>query len=84
MKKIQISPVLMGTPLTEQELKSIVGGSMALVKSCTCYYTDNNGNETSEAVEADDEDTCSTKCKNNCNNDGACENYSYAYYVSNL
>lgn len=84
MKKIHISPVLMGTPLTEQELKSIIGGRMTLVKYCTCYYTDKNGNETSEAVEAEDEDTCSTKCKNNCNNDGACENYSYAYYVSNL
>lgn len=74
----------MGTPLTEQELKSIIGGRTTLVRSCTCYYTDKNGNETSEAVEAEDEDTCSTKCKNNCNNDGACENYSYTYYVSNL
>lgn len=81
MTKLNLSmfPVNMGTPLSEDELKSILGGNTNLTRQCTCTYIDSEGKETKEKVEADSEYMCSEKCWGACRMDGDCVKIHYEY-----
>lgn len=83
MKKIQITPAITGTPLTEQELKSIIGGISAVTRNCYCTYTHGDGTVTSESNDnITEENACSTFCANQCkDHEVNCTKYSYKYTV---
>lgn len=83
MKKIKISPILMGTPLTEQELKSIIGGITAVTRSCYCTFTHGDGTITSKSNDnITDETACSMFCSNQCrDHEVNCINYTFKYTV---
>lgn len=83
MKKIQISPELMGTPLTEQELKSIVGGNLTVVRTCHCTFTFTDGSVTSKTFyNITSEGACSEKCQGYCDEDLVnCKSNTFKYTV---
>lgn len=89
MTKIKISPSLTGTPLTEQELKSIIGGNVNYSNTCYCMYTVNeveNGElvpkPASAEVSVTDENDCISKCNAFCNDPKNTEcRYSYRAYA---
>lgn len=83
MTKIKISPSLTGTPLTEQELKSIIGGRMGFTRNCDCKLYDDGELVSSVKLEVNDETQCSQKCTNNCNGYAGCDKAVYSYYVTN-
>lgn len=65
MKKLKLPPsVLKGTPLTESEMKEILGG-MQLYRHCSCrlFYTD--GAMYEETIPASTEE-CITLCSSHC------------------
>ena len=83
MKKVQITPELMGTPLTEQELKSIIGGMNAVIRNCHCTFTHGDGTTTSKDNDSiTEESACSTYCENQCtNHEVNCTDYTFEYIV---
>lgn len=70
---------LIGTPLSEKELKAIIGGSAGVTRTCVCTYTDSSNQVTSESVEADSEVTCSAKCHGACSSNASCISATYSY-----
>ena len=84
MTKIRISPSLTGTPLTEQELKSIIGGRIGFTRLCSCQlYKENDELIRTDILEVENESQCSKECGNNCNNEPQCYKSKYSYYVTN-
>lgn len=83
MKKIQITPKLMGTPLTEQELKSIIGGINAVTRNCHCTFTHGDGTVTSiDNGNITDEGACSSFCASQCtDHEENCTQYTFQYTV---
>lgn len=88
MKKLKLPPsVLNGTPLTESEMKEILGG-MQLYRHCSCrlYYTD--GAMYEEAIPVGTEEECNTQCSSHCDatagssTSGPKCRYNEYYYVS--
>lgn len=72
MTEIKIPVSTMGTPLTEEELKSIVGGNMDVTRTCICYLSFKDGTTSSTSVAAESEEDCTAKCLNNCNMQTSC------------
>ena len=84
MKKLKISPSLTGTPLTEQELKSIIGGRMGFTRNCSCqFYGKNDEFIGDDTVAVEDEGECSEKCRDLCKDDSKCYRSTYYYTVTN-
>ena len=84
MTKIKITPSLTGTPLTEQELKSIIGGRMGFTRNCSCQLYKKNGEPLDEKTLAvKDESQCSEKCGSLCNDNSECYRSTYYYTVTN-
>lgn len=88
MKKLKLPPsVLNGTPLTESEMKEILGG-MQLYRHCSCrlYYTD--GAMYEESIPAGTEEECITLCSSHCEATAASGtsgpkcHYNEYYYIS--
>ncbi len=79
MKKLKISPSLTGTPLTEQELKSIIGGKVNYTRTCHCTLTHSNGLVTSKYLTVKDETECSISCASECSGDCIKNSYVYTY-----
>lgn len=88
MKKNRILPsALNGTPLTDEELKNIIGGTRTT--RCTCDLTlgtgSGSGSQTSGSlivVAAENESICSIKCASKCDNNPLCLDYSYSFLVT--
>lgn len=80
MTKVKIPVSTMGTSLTEEELKSIVGGCVKVTKTCTCTLSYLEPEETKvTSAKADDEDQCRIKCEAQCQLDEECVQYFYEY-----
>ena len=67
----------MGAPLTDDELRSIVGGTRTT--NCVCSYTYAGSGSGSETVGAADESICSAKCDNTCKSNPQCISFTYSY-----
>lgn len=86
MEKLKLGPsYLKGSPLTEEEMKSILGG-MQLTRVCSCYYVYSSeasglGYPLEERVEASNEFVCESKCRDNCNSNGYCISRTFKYSV---
>lgn len=89
MEKIKLPPTcLEGTPLTVEEMKSILGGQIDQIRICSCYFryssgvqnTSDNLYPASKSVEADSETICMLKCQDDCNHNGKCVHWDYSYY----
>lgn len=84
--KIPVNPLL-GSPLTAEELKSILGGQVNFTRICHCTYHyrgschGDKSCPTSENVAADSESLCSEKCQSNCNSNGQCVSADFEYSV---
>lgn len=66
MKKLQLPPaVLNGTPLTESEMKEILGG-MQFYQRCSCTLSFTNGSTYSQQVDARSGADCNVECKKLC------------------
>ena len=81
MTKIKIPVSTMGTPLTEEELKSIVGGRMDMSKTCYCTLSYKDGTSTTSTIAAENEEDCRSKCQDSCNNNSKCRSMLEAKYV---
>lgn len=79
MKKLQLpSFSLVGTPISEEELKGIIGG-MTHTRTCTCTFNQKNGEVISTSVEAETSNDCQNKCTNICNGSTSCLNSKYLF-----
>lgn len=83
MTKIKIPASAMGTPLTEEELKSIVGGMTGDTNNCSCHLEYELGTSII-GVHATDKETCKAKCSTMCVNDEYCIHADYEYYATSL
>ena len=83
MTKIKIPASAMGTPLTEEELKSIVGGMTDDTNNCSCHIKYELGTSII-GVKAADQETCKAKCSAMCVNDEYCIHADYEYYATSL
>lgn len=83
MTKIRIPVSAMGTPLTEEELKSIVGGMTGDTNNCSCHIKYKLGTSII-GVNAADQETCKAKCSVMCANDENCLGQHYEYYATSL
>lgn len=83
MVKLKISPSLTGTPLTEQELKSIIGGKINYTRECYCdIYQNYELISTSIPVPAQNEDNCIAQCNSLCRYDRTdCSSAQAIYFV---
>lgn len=88
MSKLTIPvPPLLGAPLTDEELKSIIGGQFQEAsRICSCTYLVGHIASGGEIValrisSAKDESDCRTKCLNACSreNGGYCGDYHINY-----
>lgn len=88
MKKLQLPPtVLNGTPLTESEMKEILGG-MQYYQRCSCTVYKNKVAEDHQ-LPMTSATTCSEACKEICDRINAtsdvtgtsCPNYDYTFTV---
>lgn len=73
----------MGTPLTEEELKSIVGGMTGDTNNCSCHLEYELGTSII-GVKAADQETCKAKCSAMCASDEYCIHADYEYYATSL
>lgn len=89
MEKIKLPPTcLEGTPLTVEEMKSILGGQIDQTRICSCYFRYSSGvQNTSDnlypptvSVKAADESTCIQECQNECRKNDKCVDWDYIYY----
>lgn len=84
MSKLQMpKSSFIGTPLSEDELKAIVGGNVDVERTCICTFKDSSGNITKASMSADSELVCSEKCYNECAKNGSCVSSTYSYSASN-
>lgn len=82
MKKIKISPnILAGAPLSDEDLKLIIGGNARISRTCKCTYFDEQGGSSVESVQVENESACRKNCTNNCNNNPKCVNVAFEYNV---
>lgn len=80
MKKIKISQnILAGAPLSDEDLKLIIGGNARYSNSCKCTFFDEHGGSSVKEIQAANESICRDKCMNNCNNDPKCKDAAWAY-----
>lgn len=88
--KIPIDPLL-GSPLTDEELKSIIGGlTDAASRNCKCNYqvgwiASEASNESVYLYNVTDENACKSRCKAVCEdvNGTSCPNYYTVYFSCN-
>lgn len=89
MEKIKLPPTcLEGTPLTVEEMKSILGGLIDQTRICSCYFFYASGVQSTSdglypsisSVKATNEATCRDKCKAKCDNNDECLYSEYSYY----
>lgn len=86
MTKLKLPPaVLKGTPLTESEMKEILGG-MQFYQRCSCTLSFTNGSTYSQQVDARSGTECNTECQKLCAATGSsstsgpkCFDYDYKY-----
>lgn len=80
MKEIRISTNLkVGTPLTDDELKLVIGGNARYMNSCKCTKFDKDGGSSTDIMAAENESVCKEKCMNSCYGDEKCVRSTYAY-----
>ena len=72
----------MGTPLTEEELKSIVGGNMDTTRTCTCTLHFDGKPDTTSTTEANSEAICKGACNEMCRQNGECLSAEFSYGAS--
>lgn len=82
MTKVKIPVSTMGTPLTEEELKSIVGGRMDMSKTCYCTLSYKDGTSKTSTIAVDSEERCKSKCQSRCDDDTECDKMLEAKYVA--
>lgn len=75
---IPLSPQL-GSPLTDEELKSIIGGQTDASRSCHCTFYYEGGGTGSSTTEADSESVCEKACEAACSKSGSCISAKYFY-----
>lgn len=89
MKNLKLPPPsIEGTPLTEEEMKSILGGQIYQTRLCSCYFRYSSGVENtsdnlypaSKSVEAGNETICMQKCQDDCDHNEKCIHWDYIYY----
>lgn len=67
------------TPLTEEELKAIIDGQIKITTTCTCSFTYNDGSTSTTSVEAENQETCASKCEAACSKNERCIDSSFTY-----
>jgi len=75
---LPVNPLL-GSPLTDEELKSIIGGQTDASRSCTCTYHYDGGVSGTGRTEADSESVCKEACIAACSKMGSCISADYYY-----
>ncbi len=84
--KIPVNPLL-GSPLTAEELKSILGGQVNLVRECHCMFTYGGSIPVGTScpasvnIEAADEATCKQACQGKCDSHDHCIKSEFHYSV---
>lgn len=82
MTKIKIPVSTMGTPLTEEELKSIVGGMDVTKKTkCHCVLSTFSGVPSAVDLTASFPEQCVEKCDSHCNKEADCRLISEVTYT---
>lgn len=90
--KLPVSP-LFGAPLTDEELKSILGGQVDYTRKCICTLTHASGNasgsgsgsgtnKTQHSLGAGNEYVCQSRCSKKCDETPTCISSSYTYIVT--
>lgn len=82
MTRVKIPVSTMGTPLTEEELKSIVGGRMDKPNTCYCTLSLKDGTSKTSIIAADSEEKCKLKCQSWCDDDTECDKMLEVKYVA--
>lgn len=68
-----------GTSLTKDELKHVLGGQAEAAGKCLCIYKKKDGTSWFEVGEADDKATCADKCHNFCLANPTCTGNTYTF-----
>ena len=80
MKKIKISQnILTGAPLSDEDLKLIIGGNARYSNSCKCTYFDRQGGSSVKEIQVYNESDCRQKCANLCSSNPECMDVAWAY-----
>ncbi len=78
MSKLKIpASSLLGTPLTQSEMKEILGGAN-YYQTCSCKYYYNDGTSDLEKVNLIENQKCSEACNSRCNTP-RCTSYEYFF-----
>jgi len=75
---LPVNPLL-GSPLTDEELKSIIGGQTDASRSCHCTYHYEGGASGYDETAADSETVCREACAAACSKIGSCISANYYY-----
>lgn len=82
MSKINLpASQMIGTPLTEEELKGIVGGFVHKTE-CLCTLHFKNGTNSTVSVDAQTSGACKTACKVECDPNEGCTSAGYSFSES--
>ena len=82
MVKLKIPVSTMGTPLTEEELKSIVGGRMDKPNTCYCTLSLKDGTSNTSLIAAASVEKSKLKCPSLCDADTECDKMLEVKYVA--